>query len=249
MKKILINLLLCIPFLIGCTTNDVDFIPDEPGTDDYYEILDAAFAEYMIYNSTLPPSNDNALPANVCFKEDGKYWIDKKKAATAIKMYLVKDATRIKALQEAGVPYADVKIANINGIQFFTSLEEIRLTSNVITGALDFTMLTQLAILEMNSNYVNSLKVPAAMVRLRYSASNAATAPDNRWLESIDLTACSKLNHVFLTNHHIGTGNFLIPTVYTDLREIDVSGNPGAPFPIPAALFNQLTTKSGVKAQ
>ncbi len=80
-------------------------------------------------------------------------------------------------LETEGVATAREKIASLDRIQFFTEAEEIKLTSNVLTGKLDLSMLSKLQTLEMNSNYVNELIVPASLTRLRYSASTSESTP------------------------------------------------------------------------
>ena len=80
-------------------------------------------------------------------------------------------------LETEGVATTREKIASLDGIQFFTEAEEIKLTSNVLTGKLDLSMLSKLQTLEMNSNYVNELIVPASLTRLRYLASTSESTP------------------------------------------------------------------------
>lgn len=240
--------LLIVAFLaVSCTTNDVELPKDEevdPTT--LYEITDAAFGDYLIYNSGLATSNANALPYGVAFKKDGRYFISKDIAKTATMVYLVKDATRIANLVAAGVPTAEVKIVNVDGIQLFTGAKEVRLTSNNVIGKLDVSMLTLLETLEMNANYVNELIVPASIKRLRYNASTVEPAPEDRFLTSINLAACSQLNHLSLTNHHLTTAGLVLPSSYAELKEIDLTGNTDTPFILPSDLYAQLTIRNGV---
>ncbi|NDV80718.1 leucine Rich Repeat [Bacteroides sp. 51] len=231
----------------SCSTNDVDW-PEgsDPDPDELYEITDIAFADYLIYNSELAATETNALPAGTALKKDGKYYIDKKIAATATYVYLVKNATQITKLEGAGVATAAQKIVNLDGIQHFTGALELKLTSNAIVGKLDLSALTSLENLEMNSNYANELIVPASMKRLRYGASTLEDAPDNRWLTAIDLTNCSALEHIYLKDHKITTEGLKLPASYANLKEIDLLNNPDAPFEIPVDLYAQLTMKNGV---
>lgn len=231
---------------VSCSTKDVEQPDNTVDPDKLYEIADEAFGEYLVYNSGLADSEANALPYGTAIKEEGKYYINKDVAATAQTVYLVKNGTQVEKLESAGLTTAAVKITNLDGIQFFTATKELKLTSNEITGSLDLSMLTQLETLEMNSNFVNSLKVPASIKRLRYSASKSATAPDNRWLTAIDLSACSTAEHIYLIDHKLTAAGLQLPTVYTALTELELSGNPDAPFIVPDALFDQLTTKTGV---
>lgn len=248
MNKIAISLC-AILFAAGaasCSTKDVEQPDNTVNPDKLYEIADEALGEYLVYNSSLAASEANALPYGTAIKEEGKYYINKDVAATAQVVYLVKNGTQVEKLKAAGLATAETKIASLDGIQFFTGAKELKLTSNEVTGALDLSMLAKLETLEMNSNFVNSLKVPASVKRLRYSASKAATAPENRWLTAIDLSACVNADHIYLIDHKITAAGLSLPATYTELKELDLSGNPDAPFIIPDALFDQLTDAKGV---
>ena len=234
--------------LNSCKTNDVIGEWEDPDTNKTYEITDKAFGEYLIYNASLAETEDNKLPSGIAFEKDGKTYIDKEVAATVTYLYLVKDNNRMEDLEKAGVTTAREKIAGLDGIQLFTELKEIKLTSNALTGTLDLSMLTKLETLEMNSNFVNELIVPPSLTRLRYAASTSDSAPDNRWLISIDLSQNPTINHIHLPNHHLTKDGFKLPGTFSELTYINVSGNTDAPFEIPADLYNQLTTKEGVIA-
>jgi len=248
-KKLLYGLLgLMLVFTAtSCSTNDVDWPEgNDPDPESIYEITDAAFGDYLIFNSDLASTETNVLPAGIAYQKDGKYYINKEIAATATYVYLVKNATQITKLETAGVATAAQKITNLDGIQFFTGTKELKLTSNAVTGSLNLSALTALENLEMNSNYVNELIVPSSIKRLRYGASTAEDAPDNRWLTAIDLKDCSALEHIYLKDNKITADGLKLPAVYAQLKEIDLLNNPDAPFVVPADLFAQLTTKNGV---
>lgn len=51
--------------------------------------------------------------------------------------------------------------------------------------------------------------------------------------------------YLYLKNQNIGAGGFMLPANTSALTEICLSGNPGAPFSIPAGLYARLTTRSG----
>lgn len=240
----LLFLFLVSATLFACTTNDVISNLEEIDDKEYFEIPDLAFGEYLLYNTIR--TDDYKLPGNLLLKKDGKIFLNKKVATEVTTLYLVKDTRRMEALATAGVATANQKIVSLDGIQFFTNVEDIKLTSNDITSKLDLSMLTKLTILEMNANYVNELIVPASLERLRYAASTSADAPENRWLTAIDLSANSEINHIHLPNHHLTADGFKLPTECSKLTYIDVSGNTDAPFIVSADLFNQLETKNGV---
>ncbi len=242
----LLSLLLVSALLFACKTDDIKPDNDQPNEADLFEIPDLAFADYLIYNSQLAPTEANKLPAGIVVEKGGVKKLDKTLAATVTNLNLVKSSSRMNTLEGAGVPTARVKIVNLDGIQFFTNLEKITMTSNDVVGKLDLSMLTKLDTLEMNSNFVNELIVPATVTRLRFAAGGSAT--DEQKLTAIDLSANSNLEHLHLPNHLITTEGLILPNDCSKLKEVDLSGNPGAPFTIPEELFNQLTTANGVVA-
>lgn len=245
--KILLSVFAIAFLFVRCETEDVEPIDDPVVTaEDYYEIKDKAFGEYLIYNGGLQESDDNKLPYGIAVLKDGKLLLNKKEAKKVDFLYLVKDSKRRKRLKDAGVATADDKIANLDGIQFFENVRTIKLTSNGLVGKLDVSMLSKLDTLEMNSNYVNRLIVPTSIMRLRYSASKSSSAPDNRWLNSIDLSKHSKLEHIHLPNHKITKSGLVLPNNTDKLVYVNVSGNTDAPFEVPEKLFNQLETKEGL---
>lgn len=226
MKKLacLMSVLLVALVAFSCSTKDVDWPDNGIEPDDLYEITDVAFAQYLIYNITNTNA-DRKLPYGTAIEQDGKYYINKEVAKTVTKLYLVKDDTRMAELEAAGVPTANTKITNIDGVQYFINVEEIRLTSNQITGALDLSSLSRLKTLEMNSNFVNALKVPSSIVRLRYAASTSSSAPDNRWLTALNLSECSQLEHAHLRNQHLTQAGLVFPRVYENLTYVNLTGN------------------------
>lgn len=246
MNKLLsyFSLVILLLSLGACTTKDV--ILSEQGDDSefLYEITDAALGDYLIYNCER--EDENRLPYGTAFLKDGKHYINTRIAATADLVYLVKNTTQIGVLKEAGVPTAEDKIVNMDGIQYFTNTTVMKLTSNSIT-SMDLTKLTKLTTLEMNANLMSSIDLSQnkELTSLRYSASGSATLAQK--LSEIDLSANTKLVSILLTNHNIGVGGLTLPTTFASLTSIEVEGNPGAPFPIPAALYNQLTIKKGVE--
>ena len=159
-------------------------------------------------------------------------------------MYLVKDATRIENLKKAGVASAEVKITNLDGILFFTNCISLKITSNSVEGALDLTTLSKLETLEMNNNQVTELYLPSSLTRFRFNSSTN-TLEELR-LKAIDLSKLSSLNHISLTNQRLSKDNLRLPDNYSNLKEIDLTGNPEAPFEIPSDLFAQLITAKGV---
>lgn len=112
---------------------------------------------------------------------------------------------------------------------------------------IDITKCTEIETIEMNNNLVGSIDMSNAtkLVRFRYGSSDDATESEK--LSSIDLSNCVSLQHLYLKNQNISSGAFILPVNYEALTEIDMSGNPGAPFPVPEDLYIRLTLKNGVK--
>ncbi|MGL4992964.1 MAG: hypothetical protein ACRC6R_02335 [Bacteroidales bacterium] len=238
-------LLMGLASFIGCSTQDVDFNPDGQEQANLYPLSDVAFAEYLIYNTTLEPSNKNMLPYGICINRNDSFLLDVEKAKQVKALYLVKDSKRVEDLTAAGVASAAVKISNIDGVQFFNNCTNLRLTSNAVEGKLDLSSLTKLDTLEMNANLVNDLVVPSSIKRLRYSAS--ANASDTQRLISLNLSSATKAEHIYVINHLITKEGLELPASYSNLVDLDLSGNSGADFPIPQALYDQLSTKKGVE--
>ncbi len=225
----------------ACTTDDVK--APIAGTGKLVEITDAALGEYLVYNSQR--TDDERLPAGTAVKTDGKFYLDTDKAANATNLYLVKNETQIKKLAAAGLSTADVKISDIDILPYFTSLKTLKLTSNSVR-RIDITSCTEIETIEMNNNLVSSIDLSRATKLVRFRYGSASDTPDDNRLSSIDLSNCTSLQHLYLKNQNIGADALTLPSNYSNLTEIDLSGNPGAPFPVPSALYNQLTTKLGV---
>lgn len=243
-----LSFIMGVAILGSCSTKDV---LDEAGDVDMkelYELKDKAFADYLIYNTSTSVAESNRLPIGIVTTIQGVSYLNKTKAAqVSATLYLVKDENRITNLQNAGVSTATQKIMNIDGIQFFTNVKDLKLTDNEVGGILDLSSLEKLEILEMNRNVVNKLILPSSLSRLRYAAS--ATDDVSKKLSSIDLTQNSNLAHVHLPNHNITSETFKLPAQYDKLVYVDVSNNKGVPFVIPSAIFNQLATREGLSKE
>lgn len=228
----------------SCSTEDVESTIETPSESNLYPLKDIAFAEYLIHNTTLAATSQNLLPYGICIARNDSFLLDTNKAKEVKALYLVKDATRIAELEAAGVASAAVKISNLAGIEFFTECTNLRLTSNSVEGTLDLSALAKLDTLEMNANLVSELIVPASIKRLRYSASSGASASQR--LTAIDLSQNTRAEHIYVINHLITQEGLKLPATYPNLIQLDLSGNTGADFTIPQAMYDQLTTKKGV---
>lgn len=209
-------------YMLSCTTDDISPV-EEDTTDHRYKIPDEAFGEYLKYLGAKGVT-ENVIP-DASGNNVYEYYIDTivSKSQTGA-LNLSKAATRITTLQNAGLRTASIKINNIDGLKFFTNVNNVTLTSNQVT-KIDLKNMTKLDTITLNNNWIGSLDVTrnTALKYLRYTASSQATSDQK--LYTINLSKNIALKYV------------------------DLTGHPGAPFPIPAAIYNQLTTANGVKPQ
>lgn len=249
MNKPMTTAIFCMALLLGglssCTTNDVEDIQGN-GEQDLYEIKDRALGEYLVYNCSR--TDENKLPYETAVAEDGKFYLNTKKAATVENLYLVKNETQISKLEGAGLTTAAVKIVDMDGLQFFTALKTLKITSNLIE-RMELTALTQLETVEMNNNVIPTLDLSqnTKLVRFRYSGTASAAASTK--LSTISFASNNVIEHIYLANQNLQEDGFTLPENYSALKELDLSNNPAAPFAIPDDLSEQLTTAKGVIAE
>ena len=211
--------------------SDADTPPPPPPADETREIADAAFADYLIY---LQVGNVQLV--------DGKYMLDVAAAAAVTgKLDLRKNAASITALTNAGVASASTKITNLAGIECFANVDTLQLTSNELP-EIDLSALAKLVYLDLNNNFISALDLSAntALKYLSFTASSKATTK----LSTIDLSANTALATLNLSSHSLSTIDL---SANTALKSVTLTGNPGAPFTIPASIYDQLTTKQGVQ--
>lgn len=236
---------LLLPQFFSCTTNDVE---DIQGGSEHtlYEIKDCALGEYLIYNCTR--TDENKLPYETAIVEEGKFYLNIEKAATVENLYLVKTDAQISKLESAGLSTAAVKIIDMDGLQFFTALKTLKITSNQVKN-MSVSALPQLETLEMNNNSVTTLDLSqnTNLVRFRYGGSALGDASTK--LSTISFAENNRIEHIYLKNQNLQENGFVLPEDYSRLTELDLSGNPAAPFTIPEDLMIKLTTSGGVVAQ
>lgn len=127
------------------------------------------------------------------------------------------------------------KIEDLEGIEHFTNLIELRCANNLIT-SLDVTALSNLEILHCNNNQISSLNITGLnnLSRL-WAQGNSLTqinlsGLDGIWwiwisnnnLNQIDLSGLSTLEAIWIWNNQLTTIDF---TPTPNLFEIEVSGN------------------------
>jgi hypothetical protein len=246
MNKPMTTAMFCMALLLGglssCTTNDVEDIQGD-GEQDLYEIKDRALGEYLVYNCSR--TDENKLPYEMAVAENGKFYLNTQKAATVENLYLVKNDAQISKLKSAGVATAAVKIVDMDGLQFFTALKTLKITSNSVE-RMDLTALTQLETVEMNNNCIATLDLSqnTKLVRFRYGGNT--TTDTSTKLSTISFANNNVIEHIYLKNQNLQGNGFTLPSNYSALKELDLSNNPATPFAIPEDLMNQLTTAVGV---
>lgn len=212
--------------------------PEPEPESKYYTIGDKAFAEYIYYLANTAGS----LPKEIMVIEDGAYRLDKEVAATVTVLNVSKASSAIKKLTEAGVATASTLINNADGLQFFTALTEFTGTSNNFTEPLPLTALTKLEVLQVNTAGVSALDLSACPA-LKTLNCNGSTKGGYGKLTTIDLSHNNNIETLNLKNNNISEINL---SNLTSLKDVDLSGNPGADFKIPAAIYNNLKTAKGV---
>ncbi len=224
---------------LACTTDDVDIPP--PDDRELYPIVDDAFGEYLAFLNIEGVVENEALAASL-------YSIDVAAVSSVTELSLSKTSSAVTELMNAGVRTAEDKITNLDGLQFFTGLQVLTLTSNAVT-TLDASALTQLTELAMNFNLVGDLDLRSntALEVLRYRASS--DAGDDQKLSTIDLSNNTQLVHLFLPGHNLTAIDL---TNNTDVSEVlDLSDNPGPDgdpstedIVVPDAIYNAVPSES-----
>ena len=158
-------------------------------------------------------------------------------AATVTAVNVAKTSAATSELVTAGLETAETPIASVDGLQFFTGLVEFTATSNKFTEALPLTGLSNLEVLQVNTAGVGSLDL-SGNPKLRILNCNGSTKSGYGTLSTINLSYTPNLETLNVSN-------------LVKLTELDLSGNPGANFKIPSAIFNNLTTtkNKGVEAE
>lgn len=228
--------------LAACETMDVEQPPEET---ELYQLADAAFGEYLSFLEIPGISSDEV---------DGEttWFIDISLVDGVQELALSKTSTNIESLKESDVVTAADKITDLDGIQFFTNLEILRLTANDLE-ALDVTALPNLARLEMNFNKVGQLDLTQNPRLFRFRYQGSSQAEDGQRISEIDLSGNPELRHLYLPAHEIVTIDLSNNVLIDDV--LDLSGNPGPDgnpdtpdIIVPAEIYDQVPeeTRLGV---
>jgi len=243
MKRVALSASLGLAIATSCSTDDVTTEP--PDTRNLFQIPDDAFGEYLEFRS-VPGIvvNDDTEP--------NRFALDIEMVEAVTELNLSKTSGAVMDLVAAGLETAEDDIQDLDGIQFFTGLQTLTITSNSIT-SLDLNRLILLRELEMNFNLVGSLDLSdnVSLEVLRYRASSSATEAQR--LDTIDLSTNTALRHLFLPGHDL-VGVDLTANTAID-QVLDLSDNPGPDgdretpdIVVPAMIFDQVPeeTRAGV---
>lgn len=123
---------------------------------------------------------------------------------------------------------AAVKIVDMDGLQFFTALKTLKITSNSVE-RMDLTALTELETVEMNNNSVTALDLSqnTKLIRFRYGGNSAGDTSTK--LSTISFANNNVIEHIYLKNQNLQENGFILPSNYAALKELDLSNNPAAP--------------------
>lgn len=227
--------LLALGILAACSTDDVT--TDPPDTRNLFQIPDDAFGEYLQYREVPGIVENDDSAAN-------RFALDIDAVDEVTELNLSKTSGAVMDLVTAGLETAEEDIRDLDGIQFFTGLQTLTITSNAIT-ELDLSQLVLLNELEMNFNLVGSLDLSenVSLEILRYRASSSAT--ENQRLDTLDLSTNTALRHLFLPGHDL-VGIDLTANTAID-QVLDLSDNPGPDgdretpdIVVPAMIFDQV---------
>jgi hypothetical protein len=237
-----------ILLLASCAkTDDVDLpIPEDPYAGYTFQVPDRAFGEYMVYlgipgvQERIDTLQTGALQTN--------YYLNPDLVSGVNSLQLSKTSSNVSALEAAGVATAAQKIQDLSGVEFFSGLDTLVLTSNDLT-ALDLSGNPTLVELSMNFCKVEALDVSVCpnLQKLRFRGSAQA---DNL-LSSINLSSNVALRHLHLRSH--GFSDIDLAANINLIEEIDLSDNPGpdgnnatADIGIPQAIYDQVQAAGGV---
>ena len=209
-------------FLIGCAkTDDVEtIVPEDPTVGFDFLVPDRAFGEYLVFlgiNGVQERTDTLATGA-----VQVNYYLNPSLVLGVNSLQLSKTSGSVAALEAAGVATASQKIMDLSGVEFFTGLDTLVITSNDLT-SLDLSGNPTLLELSMNFCKVEALDLTGCplLQKLRFRGSSQADAH----LETIDLSQNTALRHLHLRSHNF-TSIDLTNNVQL-VEEIDLSSNPG----------------------
>ena len=234
--------------LVGCAkTDDVDIeIPADPNEGYTFQIPDRAFGEYMVYlgvpgvQQRVDTLDTGVLQTN--------FYLNPELVVGVNSLSLSKTSANVSTLEAAGLATAGQKITDLSGVEFFSGLDTLVLTSNDLT-ELDLSGNPTLVELSMNFCKVEALDLTPCpqLQKLRFRGSSQAAA----LLSELDLSNNLALRHLHLRSHAFV--NIDLSSNTQLIEEIDLSDNPGpdgnlgtADIAIPAVIYDQVAAAGGV---
>jgi hypothetical protein len=218
-------------------------VPCEAGK---YEITDVAFGEYLLFLN-VPGATSEV--STVSGQQVTKFYIDTCEVKKVNTLELLKTSSATAALAAAGVATATTKISNLNGIQYFTGLDTLKLTSNNLQ-VLDVSKNKDLIVLEMNFNFVKTLDLTNNLKLQRLRFKGSSQAPSTLKIQSIDLSKNAALRHLYLPVHRITSIELTNQPNMDEL--IDLTDNPGPDnddttpdILIPAIVYDRIQAAGG----
>lgn len=217
----------------------------------YFAVPDLAFAEYLVFLTETESDVDIRLPEGTAFLySDGFIYIDKAKAAGATSLNISKSGSFTKKLEEAGLSSATTKIADADGLQFFTGVQSITATSNAFTVPLKLETLTGLKSLIVRTAGLSSLDVSKNTQLEELDIQGSSKAELGR-LKAVNLKTNTQLKTVNLSSNEIVPAGFILPETYPAMRSLNMEKNKvegvEVSYTVPAALYDQLGSGSSDK--
>jgi hypothetical protein len=232
----------------GCAkTNDVDLpIPVDSNAGYTFQVPDRAFGEYMVYRGI--PGVQQRFDTLETGAVQTNFYLNPDLVVGVNALSLSKTSSNVALLEAANVATAAQKIQDLSGVEFFTGLDTLIVTSNDLV-SLDLSANVELVELGMNFCKVEMLDVSACpnLKKLRFRGSSQA----NALLSEIDLSNNLQLRHLHLRSH--GFSSIDLSANLALIEEVDLSDNPGpdgnassADILIPAAIYDQVQAAGGV---
>lgn len=240
--------LIAMGLVWGCAkTDDVEIpIPTDPNAGYTFQIPDRAFGEYLVFLGV--PGVQERVDTLTTGATQTNYYLNPELVDAVNSLQLSKTSANVSALEAAGVATAAQKIMDLSGIEFFSGLDTLVVTSNDLVN-LDLSGNPELVELSMNFCKVEALDLSGCpnLRKLRFRGSAQAAA----LLSELDLSNNLELRHLHLRSHQFTAIDLSLNSAL--IEEIDLSDNPGpdgnnatGDIAIPASIYNQVQAAGGI---
>ena len=141
---------------------------------------------------------------------------------------------------------AATKIADMDGLQYFTGIKVLNGTSNALAadGQLPLANLTELEQLIFATAGVSTLDL-TTLINLKVLDVRGSASLGK--LTALDLSKNTQLESVNVDRNRILPANFVVPASYAKLTDLNLGRNgendANVKFTVPKALYDQITTK------